>query len=417
MTVTFDWRYRPAWLMRTGSVSDQAQVGAGARPELPLRSVRGRTTILVLSVSAGAGHVRAAQALCAAAVDLPFDTVHIDVMDYVPRWFRRMYTEVYVRMVGQYPHVWGWLYRHMQRAQPSDRIEALRRAFERTQTRALIKKIAALAPDAIICTHFLPAELLAHLPVSYRPSCPLWIQITDFDVHRIWIQPGVAGYLAGTDEVAFRLRAAGVAAAAIHVTGLPTMREFALPSDRRQCAASLGLDPSRQTVLVMGGGAGIGELVGIAQRLLSIDPALQLIVLTGRNLRLLQELAPLAVANPSRLVVHGQTAQVERFMACADLIVTKSGGLTSAECLAMGLPMVINAPIPGQEERNADYLVEQGVAMKAIDPVTVEYRVRLLLADPDRLARMAVHARANGRPDAAAAVLKIVGAQFAQRTT
>ena len=417
MTITFDWLHRRARLMRIGYAQHRLQNRSSVQPDLPVRPAKSRPVILVLSVSAGAGHVRAAHALCAAAVDLPFDTVHIDVMDCVPRWFRHMYTDVYVRLVGKFPHVWGWLYRHMQRAQPSDRIEALRRAFERTQTRALVKKIASLAPDAIICTHFLPAELLAHLPALHRPHCPIWIQITDFDVHRIWIQPAVAGYLAGTDEVAFRLRAAGVAAAAIHVTGLPVMREFALPSDRRQCAGSLGLDPSHQTVLLMGGGAGTGELVEIAQRLLSIDPALQLIVLTGRNLRLLLELAPLAVANADRLVVHGQTAQVERFMACADLIVTKSGGLTSAECLAAGLPMVINAPIPGQEERNADYLVEQGVAMKAIDPVTVEYRVRLLLADSDRLARMAVCARVNARPDAAAAVLKIVGAQLAQRTT
>ena len=380
-------------------------------------SARTRPRILILSVSAGAGHVRAAQALCGAADELSLDTLHLDVMDYVPRWFRRMYTDVYVRMVGKFPQVWGWLYRHMHRARPSDRFESFRRGFERMQTRALVKKIAALSPDAIICTHFLPAELLTHLPAPHRLQCPLWVQITDFDAHRIWVQPGVTGYLVGIEEVAFRLRAAGIEPTAIHVTGLPIMKEFALPLDRRQSAMTMGLDPARQTVLLMGGGAGIGDLLCLAQRLLSISPALQLIALTGRNLRLKQELADLAALSAGRFVVHGQTDHVERFMACADLIVTKSGGLTSAECLAAGLPMVVNMPIPGQEERNADYLVEQGAALKATDPVTVDYRVRVLLGAPDRLARMSKCARASARPDAAASALQVVAAHLALRTS
>lgn len=427
MSVTRHWMGRPAWLMRMGARHDAAVTGVQSHvvPAAPVDPVapnvprdpiqRTQPTILILSVSAGAGHVRAAQALCAGAAGMAVQTVHLDVMDYVPRWFRRMYTDVYVGMVGKFPHVWGWLYRHMQQAQPSDRVEALRRAFERRQARALLAKIAAMRPAAIICTHFLPAELLAHLPPAQRVTCPVWIQITDFDVHRIWIQPGVAGYLVASEEVAFRLHAAGVEVAAVHVTGLPTMPEFAAHLARRECSRAINLDPARPTVLLMGGGAGVGDLACIAQRLIAIDPMLQLIALTGRNQALRAELALMAASTPGRFVVHGQTAQVERFMACADLIVTKSGGLTSAECLVAGLPMIINAPIPGQEERNADYLVEQGAALKAIDPVTVEYRVRLLLADRARLARMAANAHALGRPDAAAVIMRIVLAQFVRQ--
>ncbi len=365
-------------------------------------------TVLILSVSAGAGHVRAAQALCAAADGLPIHAVHLDIMSCMPRGFRRLYTDAYVKMVGKYPHAWGWLYRRMQSAQPADRAQALRRWFDRAQARAVLRRIAALKPAAILCTHFLPAELLGYLPAAQRPSCPVWVQVTDFDVHRIWIQPGIAGYFAGNEAVAFRLRDEGVSPARIHVTGLPVMPAFTTPLDRARCSAGLGLDPSRPTILMMGGGAGVGNLSALATRLLAIDPALQLIALTGSNAALLRELSQMAAATPQRFVVHGHTSQVEQFMACADLIITKPGGLTSAECLAAGLPMIANAPIPGQEERNADYLVEAGAAVKAIDPVSVEFQVRRLLADPDRLERMAACARAAARPDAAARAMQTV---------
>lgn len=368
-------------------------------------------TVLILSVSAGSGHVRAAQALCAVASGLPVHAVHLDVMDFVPRAFRHVYTDLYVRMVEKYPHAWGCLYRYMQQAGHGDRVQALRRWVERRQARALLRNIVAMRPAAIVCTHFLPAELLAHLPAAEKLTCPIWVQVTDFDVHPIWIQPGVTGYFVGNEEVAFRLRDHGVSRAAIHVTGLPVMPAFTESNDRRHCARQLGLEPDRITVLLMGS-AGVGNTPCIARRLLALDPALQLIVLTGRNVVLSAAMRSLASVTPERLLVHGHTTQVERFMACADLVVTKSGGLTSAECLVAGLPMVIHAPIPGQEERNADFLVEQGVAVKANDPVTVEFHVGNLLARASRLKKMAQSAREISRPDAAADVMRIVLARL-----
>lgn len=365
-------------------------------------------TVLVLSVSAGAGHVRAAQALCAGAVCLPVQTLHLDVMDFVPSRFRKLYTDVYIRMVGKYPHAWGYLYRGMNRARPDDRSQRLRRWFEQWQARALLARIDELRPDAIVCTHFMPAELLAHGRATGSSTCPVWVQVTDFDLHRIWIQPGVTGYFVGSEEVAYRMRAEGVAAAAIHVQGLPIMPAFGRPCSRVDNARRLGLNPHCKTVLLMGGGFGLGNFEQIARRLLALDPTLQVIALAGRNIALMGQLAPLVARYPDRFVVQGQTDEVERFMACADLVVTKSGGLTCAECLAIGLPMIVNAPIPGQEERNADFLVEQGVAMKAIDDITVEYRVSHLLAHPKVLAAMAARAREIALPGAAAQAMRIV---------
>jgi processive 1,2-diacylglycerol beta-glucosyltransferase len=366
--------------------------------------------ILILSVSAGAGHMRAAEAIrCYAAEHVPdVEALHLDVMDYVPSGFRRIYTDFYIRLVNRHPAVWGYLYRVTNEAAADSALQKLRRRVERLNTRALRRKIAAFSPDCIICTHFLPAEILAHGREREQLRCPVWVQVTDFDLHRMWVQPNITGYFAANDEVAFRMRALGVAPEAIRVTGIPIMASFGRLHDRTECARAIGLDPGRTTILLMGGGAGVGRLDDAAARLLEADDQFQLIVIAGRNAEALAALQHLQLRHPRRLVAQGYTGEVERLMACADLAVTKPGGLTTSECLALGLPMIVNSPIPGQEERNADFLLEQGVALKANDAVSLEYRVRELLRDVSRLRDMRNRAKALGRPQAARHVLDTI---------
>ncbi|MDP9107917.1 MAG: galactosyldiacylglycerol synthase [Pseudomonadota bacterium] len=366
--------------------------------------------ILLLSVSAGAGHMRAAEALRAQAAlsTQPVSATHLDVMAFVSAGFRKVYTDFYITLVNKHPALWGYLYQLTNEAQPDSSLQKLRRGVERLSTRALRKEIDTLQPDAIICTHFLPAELLSRMLRSGRLRCPVWVQVTDFDLHRLWVQDGMQGYFAANDEVAFRMQAQGIASESIHVTGIPIMPAFDPPPQRAACAAQFGIDATRTTILLMGGGAGLGSLDTVAAQLLALPGDFQLIVMAGKNQAALQALQSLAQAFPGRLLAQGFTDQVERLMACADLVITKPGGLTTSECLALGLPMIVNAPIPGQEERNADFLLEQGVALKAFDFVTLAYRVRYLLAHPERLAEMRSKALALGRADAAQRVLQTV---------
>jgi processive 1,2-diacylglycerol beta-glucosyltransferase len=235
----------------------------------------------------------------------------------------------------------------------------------------------------------------------------------------MWVHAGITGYFAANQEVAFRMRAHGIPADAIHVTGIPIMPAFAQTLSRTVCAQEFNLDPSRLTIILMGGGAGLGNLDELAARLLdrsihimNTDSQFQLVVLAGKNIKTLQALQELAQHHPERLFPFGFTSQVERLMACADLVITKPGGLTTSECLAMGLPMIVNAPIPGQEERNADFVMEQGVALKAIDPLALAYRVQTLVAQPDKLSNMAARAKSLGKPNAAKAVFEHVIARL-----
>jgi len=378
--------------------------------------------ILLLSVSAGAGHVRAAEALRAWGAEAfagRVETRHLDVMDFVPAGFRKVYADGYIKVVQHLPKVWGMLYDAASRTPPDAFSQKLRRGVERLSTRALTREIEAFAPDAVICTHFLPAELLARKTQRGHFSTPVWVQVTDFDLHGMWVQPEVAGYFAANDEVKFRLQARGIAPERAHVTGIPIMPQFSRKPDRAACARELGASPSKRTVLLMGGGAGVGGLDEVAERLLSLAGGnagagggaafdFQLIVLAGKNQKALAALTKLSAKHPGRLFPQGFTDKVERIMACADVMITKPGGLTTSEALALGLPMIVHSPIPGQEEHNADYLLEEGAALKGIDGSGLEFRLGTLLANPARLAAMRARATALGRAFAGRDVLSIV---------
>lgn len=366
--------------------------------------------ILLLSVSAGAGHTRAAEAIRAYAQlhGANVSATHVDVMDYVPAAFRKLYVDLYIRIVTRYPSIWRRVYDATDQVQPNTLMPKLRRLIERLNTRRLVHQIVAASPDAIICTHFMPAEILSHLAKKANIRCPVWVQVTDFDLHGMWVQRHVAGYFAASDNVAARLRAQGIAAANIHVTGIPIMPAFRQQLCRLQCAAHFGLDPARPIVLLMGGGAGLGRLDEVARTLLALPTDYQLVVLAGRNKAMLAALQDLAILHPRRLLALGFTDQIAPLMACAAMVVTKPGGLTASECLAMGLPMILNDPIPGHEERNADYLVGQGAALKASNATTLASQVAQLLANPAQLARMRRCAQMLGKPVAADDVLDTV---------
>jgi processive 1,2-diacylglycerol beta-glucosyltransferase len=366
--------------------------------------------ILVLSVSAGAGHVRAAEAIVAhARADFPQLSVrHLDVMQVVPKLFKQIYAELYIKLASGLPEAWGWLYRKTDREPKGSLTEKARRGLQQLCSQRLYDEIDQFGPDAIVCTHFLPAEILATAAAQRRINCPVWVQVTDFDLHHMWLHDGVAGYFVANEELAFRLSSFGVSNDRITIGGIPVMPGFVTHPSRTLTAQRLGFDPSRTTLLMMGGGAGAGMQEKLVNDLMTQHPELQLIVMTGRNQRLLNSLQALQTSYPERLRPIGFTDEVPALMACADLAITKPGGLSTSECLVMGLPMLLINPIPGQEERNAAYLIQEGAALRADDPATLQFRLNRLLKDKEALARMRSRALALGTPRAAHAVLERV---------
>jgi processive 1,2-diacylglycerol beta-glucosyltransferase len=371
---------------------------------------RERRTIAVFSVSAGAGHVRAGQALEAAAKRwYPGVTAaHIDVMDLVPKLFRTAYADSYLTIVEHHPALWGYLYNRADKEKSDSSLGRLRIAIERLNTQKLKKVLEDLAPDHVVCTHFLPAQLLSRKVRKGAFRKPVWVQVTDFDIHTLWVHGHMSGYFAASDEVAWRMEERGIPRDTIHVTGIPIMPVFGDTRSRVECAAEFGLDPRKTTLLMMSGGGGVSGIDKLADRLLKLDQDFQLVALAGKNKKLLTQLTLMARRHQARLFPLGFTRTIERVMTASDLAITKPGGLTTSECLAVGLPMIVVSPIPGQEERNADFLLENGAALKACEPSALAYRVSLLLKQPKRLEQLRTNALRLGKPDAARSVLDIV---------
>lgn len=384
-------------------------MSAAAEPDASVDRAR-PTRIVLLSASAGAGHVRAAQALLA-TVEAEFpgvEAIHIDILSRTPWVFRRIYSSGYVFATVRLPRVWGLLYRLTVDLDDRGPLGSLRAAAERPFLKRLFRELDELEPDIVLTTHFLPAEFQARRTERGRTSVPTWVVVTDFDAHSMWVQRTLAGYFAAADSIAAELARRGVPETTVRTTGIPVMPAFANPPDRATAAAEVGLDPTRQTVLLIAGAAGITSIATIASRLIDLDPTLQLITIAGRNARLRARLDALAAAHPTRLRSIGFTASMERFMACSDLAVTKSGGLITSECLAMGLPMLVVKPIPGQEEHNATMLVSAGAGIRAADADSVATMAIELLADSARLAAMREAAHRLGHPEAAHQILETV---------
>lgn len=364
--------------------------------------------LLVLSASAGAGHLRAAEAVeLAARQRWPEAEVrHVDVLTLTPAPFRRLYGKGYLDFVNKAPELLGMLYDRTNRPPKSPAGDRLRVLVDRLNTRPFVEYLREFQPDCICHTHFLPAEIVAHQRSKGRLRTPHAVVVTDYDVHRFWLCPGVERYFVAREENRVHLEALGEPAGGVRVTGIPIHPSFARAADVAALRRKHGVDAARPLLLVSCGGFGVGPVESLVASLIASSRNAQLVVVAGRNEALRARLEKVARGERSSARVLGFTTEMHEWMALADLLVSKPGGLTTSEALALGLPMVVANAIPGQETRNATMLYETGAAISGENPLTVGYRVARLLESRERLDAMRAAARRLGRPRAAAEIVE-----------
>ncbi|MCZ7646535.1 MAG: UDP-N-acetylglucosamine--LPS N-acetylglucosamine transferase [Planctomycetota bacterium] len=366
--------------------------------------------ILVLSASVGAGHVRAAQALELALKELApgAHVENVDVLTLTNAAFRRLYGKAYLDLVNRAPHMIGYLYDLLDR--PSRNADSRRDRLRLLIQKANLKKFTALLDsrpwDLILNTHFLPQELIADRKKKRRWPVPHWTVTTDFDTHRLWFHEPCERFFTATEEGAAYLASMGVDAARITASGIPIHPVFSRPKPREACLKSLGLRGRRPLVLQLAGGFGVGPVRNVYEQLLALERPLEVAVVCGRNEKLKQELDGIAPPTRHDTKVFGFTDQMDELLAVADVVVSKPGGLTTSEVLARGAALCILNPIPGQETRNSDYLLEQGAAIKVNNLPLLGHKIGKLLSEPERLERIKQNARRLGKPEAAFAIAR-----------
>ncbi|MBI4227227.1 MAG: glycosyltransferase [Candidatus Omnitrophica bacterium] len=373
---------------------------------MDLSPVTTAPALVAAYAAAGEGHRRAAEAVAAAAAERRDVTVALrDCLEGAEPWFRRTYTDGYLHLVRRAPAAWGALYQAMDRAGTTGWLRALRRWGNARQERGFADWLIARQPPVVIATHFFPVEVIAALKRRGRLRAKLVCAITDWLPHAFWLCPGVDRYAVAADATRDALMRRGIPSAQIRVTGIPIDHRFAGAPGRAALAARLGLDVSRRTILIGSGGFGLGPVEALVQTLGAVRGPYQLLVVAGRNEALRRALEALRPRLAHPMIVYGFVTNMDELMAVADLLISKSGGLTCAEAMARGLPMLVIAPIPGQETRNSAVLARAGAAVQVRRPADVVPYVERL-SSPEGLAPMVAAARRLGRPGAAAAVLE-----------
>ncbi len=357
-----------------------------------------------MSAGAGTGHIKAAAALelSFAADGRVAEVVNNDALQYTNKLFRDFYSSFYISLVRSAPNFLGWWYKTSDEPWHTDR---MRHMIDRLNTKPLVRFIREFDPDITVCTHFMPAGIISHLIATRQLQARLSIVVTDFDFHAMWLSRAFHRYFVAIDETRAHLEMLGIPGERITVSGIPIDPVFQRPVNRLEERLRLGLNPEKTVLLLSAGALGVGPTEYMVERLLNLNGDAQTVVICGRNDGLKQRILQLTDSRSDRFKVLGYTDEMHKLMKMSDIFIGKPGGITTSEAIACGLPMCVVSPIPGQEERNSDHLLEEGIAVKCNDLTTFPFKLERLLEDPDRLTRMKFNALRFARPNASATIV------------
>lgn len=313
---------------------------------------------LIFSVSIGAGHDSVANSIGQTIYKQApeSEVLIVDTFKYINSVLNKVVVESYMETIRFTPKVWGYLY---DQAEDGERLIDLGQILSKLLSPKLDQLLKSFNPDILICSHAFPAGMLATLKKKKKIP-PIVTVITDYTVHSFWIHPEIDGFYIPSADLAYPLLQAGISSDRIKPMGIPIREQFEEKISQKQVRENLGLK-DETTVLVMGGGLGLGKIEEIVKLLLE-NSNFQIITITGKNERLKENLEKLGYNH--RLMVLGFVDNIAEVMTASDMIISKPGGVTTAEILAVGIPLIIFAPLPGQEDRNTDYLLNKGVAIK-----------------------------------------------------
>jgi len=371
--------------------------------------------IAILTLSVGFGHVRASEVLQRAVQD-GGENVEVrvfDALEHARSWFLAVYVRPYWWMLRNAPWLWRWLFERRQAKR--HRSTAPGWVFRRGCADVL-RQLKSFAPHLVIVTEIGAAEIAALARREGWFNAPVLAVQTDFHAEPPWVQREIDVYCVASDEAKSQLIGWGVAPNRVFLCGIPIDPAFALAFDEPELMKALGLDRRRPVLLVMGGGTGPAPLDLIIQSLEHCGLPLQVLAVAGHNQAMRDRLQVLRGHLALDLHCFGWSDNVPELMGAADLLITKPGGLSTAEALAAGLPMILTHPIPGPEERHLRFLERHGVAVRASTLAEIPQLVFRLLSGPVKLDEMGRRARDLARPDAAHAIAQVARALLEKAT-
>lgn len=356
--------------------------------------------IFILYASAGSGHKKAAEAILRSAKALSLDAEVLDIVPFMPRWAARLYTDGYTVLISRFPALWGLFYFISETPFLKLLNVHLRRSMNTFLCSRLLMELLRIKPDLIISTQFLASEIVSYAKTSFSLKTKLVTVITDFKVHNFWISSNTDLYCCAHETTRDILMEKKVPAQKIAVTGIPLDEKFLKPSDPGMLRQKFGLNTNLPIALLATGGIGAGPIEEIVDML---KDEVQLLVVCGYNKVLFERLQK----NPRENVkIFGFVDNMEELMRVSQFMITKAGGLSVAEGLALGLPMLFFLLIPGQETHNAKFVEREGAGVIARSLTEIKETVIGFKKTPALLASYKSRAQLLAKPDSCRRIIE-----------
>jgi processive 1,2-diacylglycerol beta-glucosyltransferase len=363
--------------------------------------------IIVFHISQFGGHRRAADNIKEAFAfrDGNVKVTTINGLRYFYPRGEKFIDFTYTAVIKYFPHLWGNIY---DKDDVVKNLNSAQKLVNKISFKKLQKLIDEGNPSCFVATQAFPCGVVADFKKKFSVKIPLIAVVTDYFPHRFWIHPQVDKYVVACEKAKDILVKEGVSPDKVKVLGIPISMKFMETYPRKEIAKRLKFKEHLPTVLIMGGGWGLGPIEKIAKELDALKEDFQTIVVCGRNRRLFRKLARKKHKFKKPLYPFGYARFINKLMDFSDIIITKGGGITISESLAKGMAIILSRPIPGQEERNVEYLLGRKAVIQADEVEEIAAAVKSLLDDPKKMYNLKEAAKANAFIDSSLRIVDLV---------
>ncbi|MDW8800636.1 glycosyltransferase [Clostridium sp. A1-XYC3] len=364
--------------------------------------------VLILSISAGGGHSQAAEALkdYINLKDSNSEVKVIDAFKYINPLIDKVVIGSYLKTLKVTPSLYGKLYTHYEGDYTL--VNTIGSKFIEIMTHKLLPLIEDFNPDILVSMHSFSTEMISIMKSKYKVAIPAITIITDYYPHSSWLHPNINAYIVSSCDMIEDMVSKGIPRNIIYNLGIPVKPGFTEKYDKKNTLNELGLSEEKNTILVMGGSLGIGKITDVYKELVKVTNEIQIIIITGSNRKLYYELMKLKGNSSKETRIIGYTDEVNKYMQACDLLLTKPGGLTITEALICQTPIGIFSPIPGQEEKNAEFLLKHDLAVNFFNIDTCKETIENLLSFDKKLDIMRKNFANFSKPYSASEIFKLM---------
>lgn len=364
--------------------------------------------VLLMHISPVSGHRSASLAIAKALQekDKHIQTLCIDAFNYINPQLEKLVNKSYMFVIQTIPRFWDYLYDNKD---VFGKITKIRSAIHKQSDKKIKKLMGWFKPDIVVCTQAFPCGVVADYKRRHNLNIPLVGVLTDYAPHSYWLSDSVDTYVVPALKIQQIFIEKGIASERLKTIGIPIDSKFnQKQSNRQEIFRRLGLDATLPTILVMGGGQGLGPIKDIIRALDKLNRPAQLIIVCGVNKGLYKWLNKNKSLFTKPLSILGYAEEINDLMSVSSFIVSKPGGLTSAEALSKSLPIIIVKPLPGQESQNTQFLLEAGAALKVEGLNHLRPLAQDLLSNPVKLHQLRSKAQALACKDSALKIAQVI---------